>query len=116
VIGGAEQSTLYLIDGLKKTNHFTTLYTCELPGISETKNFNIHLVHNAMSFFFPYNYRIWRDFRKLYKSSEKEDVIIINGGGLMLDEINVDSRVIVITLFVFGRSYNLEYVSKFTGG
>ena len=92
VIGGAEQSTLYLIEALKKTNHFATLYTFDSPAIVETKKFKTHIVHKTLSFL-PYNYLKWRDFRKLYKTSEKEDVIIVTGGGLMLDDINFDNLI-----------------------
>jgi len=93
VMGGAEQTTLYLIDALKKTNHLTTLYTCDTPPISETKNFKINKFQSIMPVII-YNYQKWQDFRKLYQNSEKEDVIIICGGGLMLDEINIDNVIL----------------------
>ena len=92
-MGGAEQTTLYLIDALKKTNHLTTLYTCDTPPISETKNFKINKFQSIMPVII-YNYQKWQDFRKLYQNSEKEDVIIICGGGLMLDEINIDNVIL----------------------
>jgi len=81
LMGGAEQTTLCLIDGLKKTNHLTTLYTNDTPPISETKNFKINKFQSIMPVII-YNYQKWQDFRKLYQNSEKEDVIIICGGGL----------------------------------
>jgi len=112
VIGGAEKSTQYLSEALKKTNHFTTLYTCDTPPISETKNFKIRIFQNILPVI-VYNYQKWQDFRKLYKNSEKEDVIIINGGGLMLDEINVDN-VILYCHSSFDSEF--EYINKkFTG-
>ena len=41
ISGGANRTTLCLIEALKKTKHFTTLYTIYPPTIKETKNFNI---------------------------------------------------------------------------
>lgn len=108
VIGGAEQSTLYLIEALKRTNHLTTLYTYHSPPISEAKNFKINLVHKTLSFF-PYNYQKWKDFRKLYRNSEREDVIVISGGGLMLDKINHDN-IILYCHSVFDEEF--EFINK----
>jgi len=108
LMGGAEQTTLCLIDGLKKTNHLTTLYTCDTPPISETKNFKINKFQSIIPVII-YNYQKWQDFRKLYKNSEKEDVIIICGGGLMLDKINVNN------VFLYCHSAfdsEFEYINK----
>ena len=112
VIGGAEKSAQYLSEALKKTNHFTTLYTCDTPPISETKNFKIRIFHNILPVII-YNYQKWQDFRKLFKNSEKEDVIIINSGGLMLDEINVDN-VILYCHSIFDEEF--EFINKKFGG
>ena len=40
MIAGAEKTTLSLLEGLKKTNHTTTLYTFLPPKIEEEKNFS----------------------------------------------------------------------------
>ena len=41
VIGGAEMTTFALIEGLKKTNHSSTLYCVNPPNISTSENFQI---------------------------------------------------------------------------
>ena len=42
--GGGSETTLRLIEALKKTDHHTTLYTIDKPPTSETPNFKICII------------------------------------------------------------------------
>lgn len=94
MLGGAEQTTLSLIDALKKTEHMTTtLYTVEPPSILETQNFRLHKIPKQT---FPslWKYQRMREVKKLYKDSRNEDVLVIMGGGFMLQETKVSKVVL----------------------
>lgn len=88
VLGGAEQTTLSLIDALKKTEHLTTLYTVEPPSILEAENFRLHEIPKKEIPSF-WKYQRMREIKKLYKDSRYEDILIIMGGGFMLQETKV---------------------------
>lgn len=93
IMGGAEQTTISLIDALKKTEHLTTLYTVEPSSISETQNFKIHKIVKQK--FSPlWKYQRMKEVKRLYKDSQNEDVLVIMGGGFMLQETKV-SKVIL---------------------
>jgi len=88
VLGGAEMTTLSLIEGLKKTSHQSTLYTIEPAKIVETNNFKIHkMKKNNFSLF--WRYQRLKEVQKLFKASLNEDVLIIMSGGLTLEDTNV---------------------------
>ena len=93
VLGGAEQTTLFLIEALKKTKCLTTLYTVEPPSISETHNFRVHKISKKT---FPplWRYQRMKEIKNLYRDSQEEDVLIIMGGGFMLEKTKV-SKIIL---------------------
>lgn len=108
VIGGAEYTSFSIIDALKNTTHFTTLYTLTPPKVSETNNFKIAKISKSQ-LPLPYNYKKWQDYKKIYDSSENEDLLFISGGGLMLDFTKV-SKVFLYCHSIFDAEY--EFIRK----
>lgn len=88
VLGGAEITTLSLIEGLKKTSHQLTLYTIEPAKIVETNNFKIHKIkkNNFSSF---WRYQRLKEVQKLFKASLNEELLVIMSGGLTLKDTNM---------------------------
>ena len=84
VIGGAEQTTLSLLDALKNTAHEVTLY-------STTKNIDIpskiKICHvNRNSFPIGWNLQRMREVTKLFKKAEGEDLLFVSSGNLVLED------------------------------
>ncbi len=93
VIGGAEQTTLSLIEKLKSTQNVTTLYTVEPPTIAETENFKFRLIKKKN---FPtlWRYQRMKETKKLFKESHNNDAVIVMGGGLLLERTNVNKMLV----------------------
>lgn len=93
VMGGAEQTTLSLIEKLKSTQNIITLYTVEPPSIAETENFKFHLIKKKN---LPtlWRYQRMKEVKKLFKESQNNDVVIVMGGGLLLEKTNVDKMLV----------------------
>jgi glycosyltransferase involved in cell wall biosynthesis len=93
VMGGAEQTTLSLIEKLKTTQNITTLYTVEPPKISEALNFKFHLIKKKN---FPtlWRYQRMKEVKKLFSESQKNDIVIVMGGSLLLEKSNVGKMIV----------------------
>jgi glycosyltransferase involved in cell wall biosynthesis len=88
ILGGAETTTLHLLSMLKKTNHITTLYTVRPPNLQELKNFKIHKVaKNNLPLF--WKYQRMKENQQIFHDSKFEDVLVISGGGLTLENTSV---------------------------
>ena len=82
VIGGAEQTTISLLNALTNTRHNITLYTT-------TKSINIpdkiKICHvNKKSFPVGWNLQRLLDNKKLFKKAENEELLFISSGNLAL--------------------------------
>ena len=85
VIGGAEKTTLNLIDALCQTNHSVTLYTTsKLVQIPDKIRIN-----KILRFHFPSFWRIQRMIENeiLFNSARNEDLIIVMSGGLSISDL-----------------------------
>ncbi|MDH3312667.1 MAG: glycosyltransferase family 4 protein [Nitrosopumilus sp.] len=91
VIGGAEQTTLSLLDALKNTSHQVTLYTTTKSIIipSEIKICYV----NKNSFPIGWNLQRLLEVVKLFKKAKNEDVLFVSSGNLVLSNIR---KVIII--------------------
>jgi len=89
VLGGAQRTTLSLIEALERTEHFTTLYTMDSPAIKETKNFKIiSTPQEKPRFSSPYQ-KYDNGRKNLYKKVSNEDVLVIIGSGFMYEKNEV---------------------------
>jgi len=84
VIGGAEKTTLSLLDALKNTAHEVTLY-------STTKNIDIpskiKICHvNRNSFPIGWNLQRSKEISELFKRAEGEDLLFVSSGNLVLED------------------------------
>lgn len=112
IIGGAEQTTFALIDKLKTTENIITLYTVEPPTISETENFKFHIIKKNN---FPnlWRYQRMKEVKKIFKESQENDLVLVMGGGLLLERTNV-KKIIVYCHSIFSEENNFTKV-KFDG-
>lgn len=103
VIGGAEQTTLSLLDTLKNTTHKVTLYTT-------TKNVRIpseikirHVNRNS----FPIGWSLLRilDIKKLFNKAKSEDVLFISSGSLALG--NTKKNVMIFCHSTFESEFKI---------
>jgi glycosyltransferase involved in cell wall biosynthesis len=111
IIGGAEQTTFALIDKLKTTDNITTLYTVEPPKITETGNFRFHIIKKNN---FPnlWRYQRMKEVKKIFKESQENDLVLVMGGGLLLERTN--TKVIVYCHSTFSEDNNFTK-AKFSG-
>jgi len=113
VFGGAEKTTICLIEALKKTNNFTTLYTVEPPSISETENFKIHKI-SGIKFRYFLKYQRLKKIKKLFKDAENENILYV----AVISPITLE-RTKVSSIFLYCHttfSYESEFINKrFTG-
>ncbi|MDE1726152.1 MAG: glycosyltransferase family 4 protein [Thaumarchaeota archaeon] len=111
VFGGAENTTMHILDALKKTEHFTTLYTVEPPVIEETQNFKVHRTnrHNFPSF---WKYQRMKEIQRLFSNANQEDVLVISSGGLSLEKTT--KKVILYCHSTFEADYEFLH-KKFHG-
>ena len=93
VMGGAEHTTLSLIEKLKSTQNIITLYTVEPPTISETENFKFHLI-KKMSLPTLWRYQRMKEVKKIFNESQNNDIVIVMGGGLLLEKTNANKMLI----------------------
>ena len=91
-MGGAEVTTLSIIDALKKSDHQTTLYCIIPPNLAETKNFKIFKIPRTFPFLTAY--QRMKKKEKLFKAAEKNELIIVSDGSLFLERTQV-SRIIL---------------------
>lgn len=108
IFGGAETTTLHLLNVLKKTNHLTTLYTVRPPNLQESENFKIHIVaKNNFPLF--WKYQRMKENQQIFHDSNSEDVLVISSGGLTLENTPVE-KVILYCHSTFEGEY--QFVSK----
>jgi len=108
-MGGAEQTTLSLIEKLKSTQNIITLYAVEPPTISETENFKFHLIKKK-SLPTLWRYQRMKEVKKLFRESQNNDVIIVMGGGLLLEKTNVN-KILVYCHSTFTEEDNFSRAS-----
>lgn len=112
ILGGAETTTLHLLNILKKTKHFTTLYTVRPPNLQESQNFKIHKVaKNNFPLF--WKYQRMKENRKIFFDSNFEEVLVVSGGGLTLENTSV-KKVILYCHSTFEGEYHFAS-KKITG-
>jgi glycosyltransferase involved in cell wall biosynthesis len=86
VIGGAEMTTLSLMEALEKQKDWqTTLYTVIPPNITETENFKIRKIPKSGIPSF-WRYQRMKEVKKLFKISKRSEILLIMSGGLTLDK------------------------------
>jgi len=102
-LGGSEKTTLSLIQALKKTDHYSTLYTLKAPSIEETRNFKIQEFKKKKIPFLP-SFRT----KKLFREAEKEDVLVFIGGGFSLYRTKA-SNVILYCHSTFKKELQYAY-------
>jgi len=107
VLGGAEITTIYLLEALRETNNSTTLYTTNPPQIQETQNFKIHQIP-FHSFPLFWKYQRIKEEQQLFQDSNSEDVIFVGSGGLTLQESKV-RKVIVYCHSTFEGEYRFAH-------
>lgn len=112
VLGGAEATTMHMLDALKSTNHNTTLYTIDTPKIQESQNFKIHKI-KRINFPLFWRYQRMKEIQKLFKDSKLEDILIISSGGLVLEN-SPSKKIILYCHSTFENEYN--FIHTKTGG
>ncbi|MDE2588804.1 MAG: hypothetical protein KGL95_03975, partial [Patescibacteria group bacterium] len=106
-MGGAEITTIYLLEALKETDNFTTLYTTNPPHIQEMQNFKIHKIP-FHSFPLFWKYQRIKEEKQLFEDSNSEDVIFVSSGGLTLHESKA-KKVIVYCHSTFEGEYKFAH-------
>jgi len=94
ILAGSELTTLSLINALKKTKHFTTLYTTFPPPVKETENFKIIKIPNRPSRFFKAYQQYDGGRKRLFKEIENEELLLIMGGGFMYEKNSVPQNIL----------------------
>ncbi|MGC1709146.1 MAG: glycosyltransferase family 4 protein [Nitrosotalea sp.] len=112
VFGGGETTTLHLLNMLKETNHFTTLYTVIPPNLQESKNFKIHKV-TRNNFLISRTYQKMKEDQQIFRDSNFEQVLVISSGGLTLENTPV-KKVILYCNSTFEDKYQFVH-KKFSG-
>jgi len=113
VMGGAEATTLSLIEALKKTSHYTTLYTLIPPEINETNNFKIKKINFKEKRFFK-NYQRYKGGRKeIFYEARNDDVLVIIGSGFMFEKSDLPRVILYFHAFP-ETSLKIAY-AKFKG-
>ena len=87
VIGGAEVTSLSLIDVLITNKIKTTLYCIKSPDIEQTNLFSIHKIKQKK---FPIFWRYQRmmEVKNLFSSVSNENILFVMSGGLTLEKSN----------------------------
>lgn len=93
IFGGAETTTVQLLNMLKQTDHHTTLYTVKPPELQESKNFSIHKIVTR-NFPLLWKYQRIMEVQKIFQKSKMEDVLVISSGGLTLENTPVKKIVL----------------------
>lgn len=112
IVGGAEQTTFALIDKLKTTTNIITLYTVEPPKITETENFKFQIVkkNNLPTL---WRYQRMKEVKKIFKESQKNDLVLVMGGGLLLERTCV-KKMLVYCHSTFAEENNFSK-ARFSG-
>jgi hypothetical protein len=79
LLGGAEKTTITLIEALKNTEHTVILYTTTETDIIESKNLTIRKINS----YIPYLWKLKKlyDNKRIYATINDEDVILVMDGG-----------------------------------
>ena len=87
VTGGAEMTSLSLIDVLIKNNIKTTLYCVTSPDIEQTNLFSIHQIKQKK---FPMFWRYQRmtEVKNIFNSVSNENILFVMSGGMTLEKSN----------------------------
>ena len=104
VIGGAEQTTLSLLDALKNTTHKVTLYTTTKSVIIPSEIKICHVNRNS----FPIGWSLQRilDVKKLFNKAKNEDLLFISSGNLVLG--NTEKNVIIYCHSTFESEFKFS--------
>lgn len=113
--GGAEATSISLIDALKKSNHHITLYTVSPPELSESKNFHVAKISKNIFPLFS-AYQRAREIEKLFKISSDQDLLLIMSGGLTLQNTKV-KRVLLYcnSTFVVDKKFSTKSTEGLKG-
>ena len=86
-MGGAEVTSLSLIDVLITNKIKTTLYCIKSPDIEQTNLFSIHQIKQKK---FPMFWRYQRmmEVKNLFSSVSNENILFVMSGGLTLEKSN----------------------------
>jgi len=87
VIGGAEMTSLSLIDALLENKIRSTLYCIKAPKISETDFFQIFQIKQK-NFPLFWRYQRMMEIKKIFNAISNEDFVFIMSGGLTIQESN----------------------------
>ena len=91
IFGGAEQTTLTILDALKNTSHQVTLYTTTnsitIPSNIET------CVIKKKSFPIGWNLQRMLENKKIFEKAKNEELLFISSGNLTLPKTN---RIVII--------------------
>jgi len=104
VIGGAEQTTLSLLDALKNTTHKVTLYTTTKSVRIPSEIKICHVNRNS----FPIGWSLQRilDVKKLFNKAKNEDLLFISSGNLVLG--NTEKNVIIYCHSTFESEFKFS--------
>ncbi|MHB8601062.1 MAG: glycosyltransferase family 4 protein [Nitrosotalea sp.] len=112
VSGGAEITTVYLLEALMETDNFITLYTVNPPQMQEVKNFRIHKIP-FRSFPLFWKYQRIKEEQQLFHDSNLEDVLFVGSGGLTL-HASKTRKVMIYCNSTFEGEYRFAY-NKISG-
>ena len=107
-MGGAEVTSLSLIDVLITNKIKTTLYCVKSPDIKQTNSFSIHQIKQKK---FPmfWRYQKMMEVKNLFNSVSNENVLFVMSGGLTLEKSNAK----LIYLYCHSSfSGELEFVKR----
>lgn len=100
---------------LRKTNHFTTLYTVSPPELQKSENLTIHkIAKNNFPLF--WKYQRMKEVQQIFHDSNFEDVLVISSGGLTLENTSV-KKIILYCHSTFEGEYKFVHkkISGFLG-
>ena len=113
--GGAEATTISLIQALKKTDHQTRLYTISPPDLTESKNFYINTISKSTFPLFSAYQRL-KKIEKIFKISSGEDLLLVMSGGLALQNTSV-KRILLYcnSTFVADKTFSMLHTTGLNG-
>jgi len=87
VTGGAEMTSLSLINSLVAKKIHTTLYCVKPPKIAESQYFSIHKIRQKK---IPMFWRLQKmmEIKEIFRLIPKEDILIVTSGGLTMAKSN----------------------------
>ena len=103
VMGGAEYTTLSLLDVLSKTEDSITLYTTS-ENVTISKKIKVRCIKKKN---FPIGWKLQRvlDIQKLFNAAKKEEIIIVSSGNLVLSRVS--KKIIIYAHSSFESELNI---------